>query len=262
MDSQQKTSPAPQTALITGGGNRIGAAIAHHLAARGWHLVLHYHQSGEAAETLATALRRSHGVRVATRRADLAGPVEDFWRGLPPCDALVLNAALFERDRLATMDEACLARQMQVNFLAPVGLIRGFMAQLPDNAPGSVTILGDGIMGWSISPEFFSYALSKQAWIGALDVIAAACAPRARVNMLALAPTLPGAQDDAAMFMRLAARAPLQRTGTPQEVCAAVEYLLQAPGVTGQVLSLAGGAGLLSARPSGGENPRTLMQDG
>jgi NAD(P)-dependent dehydrogenase (short-subunit alcohol dehydrogenase family) len=240
---------SPKRMLITGAGQRIGAALAQHFAAQGWSLMLHYHRSATAAKALAAQLQQTHGTDVALLQVDLAGDLSGFWRGVPPCTAILHNAALFERDRLQDFTPAQLAQHAQVNFLAPVQLTQGFMAQLPEGAHGHVLLLGDGVMGWSVSPEFFTYALSKQALEGCLDLLAAACAPRVQVNLLALAPTLPGVTDDAAMFARLAARAPLQRTGSPDEVIAAADYLLHAPGVTGQILHLAGGQQLRTARP-------------
>lgn len=244
MDANEKTL------LITGGAKRIGAALAAHAASLGWALVLHYHRAADEAEALAVALKKQYGVRVTLKQADLrdATSLADFWNGLPPVTAIVHNAAMFERDTLASMTNATLHTQLQVNFTAPLQLTQGFMQQLPRDAKGSVTILGDGVMGWSVSPEFFTYSISKHAWISALDVLAAACAPRARVNLIALAPTLPNANDTPEMFARLAERAPLKRTGEVAEVCHALAYLLHADGVTGQVLNLANGAHLASHR--------------
>jgi len=237
--------------LITGAGQRIGAALAEHFAARGWNLVLHANRSQTHADGLAAQLTKAHGVRTHRVTCDLSDDhaLADFWNGLPPVQALVHNAATFDRDTLAAMDIAVLHKQLQVNFIAPLLLTQGFMRQLAPDATGSVVILGDGVMGWSVSPEFFSYSVSKHAWVGTLDLLAAACAPRARVNLVALAPTLPGPTDTPELFERLAARAPLARTGTPHDVCHAVDYLMGAEGVTGQWLSLAGGMELATARP-------------
>lgn len=239
------------TILITGAGKRIGAALAAHFAARGHALVLHYHRSAKEARALAASLRAQHGVAVTLVKADLARAegLENFWHGLPPCQAMIHNAALFERDTLARLKPAQLQAHLQINFVAPLLLTQGFVNQLPTKSVGSVLILGDGVDGASIGPEFFSYAISKTAWRGALDVLASACVPQVRVNMLALGPTLRGAKETPAMYRRLAARAPLQRTGTVEEVCEAAAFLLQAPGVSGQVVSLANGHGLTSYRP-------------
>jgi NAD(P)-dependent dehydrogenase (short-subunit alcohol dehydrogenase family) len=237
--------------LITGGAKRVGAAIAEHFAAQGWNLVLHYHQSAAAAQALAQRLQQAHSVQVQLVQADLSdsATLAHFWQGLPACHAFVHSASTFERDTLATMQPAVLQQQLQVNFATPLVLAQGFMQQLPTTPEaGNIIILSDGVMGWSINPEFFSYAISKQAWLGALDVLATACAPRAKVNGVALAPTIPGAMDGANTFERLAEHAPLKRTSNPDEVCATVAYLLHAPGVTGQMISLAAGAHLHSYR--------------
>lgn len=235
------------TILITGAARRIGAALAEHFAARGHDLVLHYHRSAAEAEALAERLRAQ--VTVTLVQADLAdsAALTRFWNGLPPVTHLIHNASMFERDTLATMPAEQLRLQLAVNLEAPLLLSQGFMAQLP--GPGSITVLGDGCLGWSIGAPFFSYAVSKHAWASVIELLAAAVAPQARANLVSLAPTLPGVQDNDTIYARLAERAPLKRNGTPEEICAAVEYLLGAPGVTGQNLSLANGFGLAIARP-------------
>lgn len=246
------TTTHRSTALITGAAKRLGAAVAHHLATSGYDLVLHYHQSHAEAETLAEQLYAAYGTACTLRRADLAHPdtLTDFWEDLPPCDLLVLNAATYERDTLASMHHTQLQQQLTVNFTTPLLLAQGFMAQLPQQAEGNIIVFGDGTMGWSVAPAFFSYAVSKHAWVGGIDLLAAAIAPRARANLLALPPILPNASEDDALFARLAERAPLKRNGSTAELCTAIDFLLASPGVTGQVLSLANGLGLHTTRPS------------
>ena len=238
------------TTLITGAGKRIGAQLAQHLAARGHHLVLHYHQSKTETIALADALKQSHSITVTLVQANLSQPetLAHFWRDLPPVTHLVHNASRFTRDSITSMTASDLRDHLAVNLESPLLLTQGFLAQLPADANGTITVLGDGTLGWSISPEFFSYAASKHAWQSVIGLLAAATAPRVRANVIALGPTLPGAQDDASMFNRLAARAPLQRHGEPNEVLAALDYLLAAPGVTGQVIALANGFGLSNFR--------------
>ena len=245
------TTPHRPTALITGGAKRVGAAIAAHLASQGYDIVLHYHRSHDDAVALAKQLVEVYGSTITLHSADLAQTeaLGHFWDGLPRCDLLVLNAATYTRDTLTDFTAKQLRHQLAVNFEAPLILAQGFMEQLPEHVPGNIVVLGDGTMGWSIAPHFFTYAASKQAWLGTIDLLAAAVAPRARANLLALPPLIPNVGEDAALFERLAQRAPLKRTGSPDEVCTAIDFLLASPGVTGQVISLANGMGLSSARP-------------
>lgn len=239
------------TTLITGAGVRIGALLARHLAAQGHNLVLHYHRSGDAAKTLATELQAKHGTRTHLVQADLekTDALSGFWKDLPPVTNVIHNASHYTRDTIADFSVEVLRRHMAVNLEAPIILSQGFLAQLPSDVHGNVVILGDGLHGWSISPQFFTYAASKHAWSALIDLLAAALAPRARANLLALGPTLVGTQDPSGLFDRLAARAPLKRHGSPDDVCHAVDYLLTSDGFTGQTLSLASGFGLASARP-------------
>lgn len=238
-----------QTILITGAARRIGAALARHLARQGYDLVLHYATSKKEAAQLAKELR-AKGATVTLVGADLADTrsLRHFWKELPACSAFIHNASSFRRDTLASLTPDALREHLAVHLEAPLILAQGFLKQLPKQASGSIIILGDGTLGWSIAPQFFSYAVSKHALTATVDILAAAVAPKARANVIALGPTLRGTHDTKQTFAMLAGAAPLQRTGALQEVTEAVDYLLGAPGVTGQVISLANGFSLATAR--------------
>ena len=240
-----------RTTLITGAGKRIGAGIAQHLAARGHNLVLHYGRSHDEAQALAQTLRAAYGTVVTLVQADLEDTeaLADFWAELPPVTAVVHNAAVFAREGFAAMTASSLRQHLTVNLEAPLLLTQGFLAQLPQAAAGSVVVLGDGSHGFSMSPEFFGYAVSKLAWQPVIELLAVACAPRVRANMIALGPTLPGEIDDDAMHARIAARSPLRRRGHVGELYTAIDFLLASDGVTGQTISLANGFGLRNYRP-------------
>ena len=97
------------------------------------------------------------------------------------------------------------------------------------------------MQGWSISPNFLSYSISKLALKEAIPLLARDLAPCVRVNGLALAATLPGVLDDAKTFDKIADFTPLQRTSEVQEVVDAMQYLLTAYSTTGHVLDLSNG---------------------
>lgn len=240
---------AKPTTLITGAAKRIGAAMARHLAAQGHDLVLHYHTSQKEAEALAAELK-AMGCAVTLVRADLADPssLKDFWRGLPPVTNIVHNASRYVRDTLETMNAENLRAHMAVNFESPLVLSQGFMAQLPEDAKGNIIVIGDDAIGWSVAPQFMSYAASKHAWRANIGLLAAAVAPRARANVIALGPTLEGATDADGLFARLAERAPLKRTGEVSEVLKALDYVFTACGYTGQVLGLGNGMAIGTTR--------------
>lgn len=234
------------TTLITGAGRRIGAAIARHLAAQGHDLVLHYHRSKAEAESLAASLKTN----VTLVQADLQTLPEHtgFWRDLPPVTTIIMNASRYERDTLCDFTADDLRAHLAVNLEAPLILSQGFVKQLPKHAQGNIIILGDNALRWSISSHFFTYAVSKHAWESLIDLLAASVSPQVRANLIALAPTLPGAKDSQAVFDHLAEIAPLKRTGNVEEVLTTIDFVLNSPGLTGQTLGLGNGLGLATHR--------------
>jgi pteridine reductase len=94
-----------------------------------------------------------------------------------------------------------------------------------------------GFLGWT---GYIPHSVSKAGVSMLTRVLAKALAPEIRVN--AIAPgtiTMPGDPPDlAADFIK---RAPLQRTGTTEDVTAAISFLINSPFITGEVLVLDGG---------------------
>jgi NAD(P)-dependent dehydrogenase (short-subunit alcohol dehydrogenase family) len=71
--------------------------------------------------------------------------------------------------------------------------------------------------------------------------MALALAPRIRVNGIGPGPTLPSPRQSAAQFERQCASLPLRRGTTPEEIAAAVRFILASPSLTGQMIALDGG---------------------
>lgn len=241
--------PQTKTILITGAAKRVGRAVALHLARQGWDVAVHCHASRAEAEMLAGEIR-ALGRRATVIGADLSDPtavagiIPAARAALGPITALINNAAMFEKDTLATLNAASWDAHQRVNFFAPLVLIKNFAAQF-DAAPHAPTpcIINflDGCRGWSMSPDFLSYSASKAGLAWATEFLAVSLAPAVRLNGIALGASLPGHQDGADTFDKIAASTPLQRTSNTGEICAAVTYLLGAESVTGQVVDLGGG---------------------
>jgi NAD(P)-dependent dehydrogenase (short-subunit alcohol dehydrogenase family) len=155
-------------------------------------------------------------------------------------DCLINNAAVFEKDDLATLTPASWQGHMQTNLFAPLLLIRDFAKQYKGSA-GNIINITDGLAGWSVSPTFFSYAMSKLALTDATRMLVRELAPAIRINAIAPGATLEGEHDKKDAFTKLREVIPLARVSAPEEICAAVHYILSAPSLSGQILSLAGG---------------------
>lgn len=233
------------TALVTGGARRIGRAIALDLAAAGWNVAIHYHSSEADAAALRDEITAAGG-RADTIAADLmnedetAALVDRAARLLGPVTCLVNNAAVFERDAADSVTRDSWDRHMETNLRAPFVLMQGLAAGLPDGRKGNiVNILDERV--WNLTPHFLSYTLSKAGLWCLTQTMALALAPRIRVNAVGPGPTLPSPRQTAEQFHRQETIMPLGRGATPEEVAAAVTFILAAPAMTGQMIALDGG---------------------
>lgn len=239
-----------RNALITGCAHRVGREIAVSLAHQGWNIAVHYHHSKDAAEALCDDIRALEKKAFAfradlTNDAETSALISHAGGKLGTLSCLINNASLFEKDSLQTMNDASRNAHMQVNCFAPLTLIRDFVAQADRTIPNHIINLVDGCFGWSVAPHYLSYALSKQSLASATILLARELAPSIQINAIGLGATLAGKEDTPETFDRFAQVMPLKRNSSPREVCDTVQYLLNAPSVTGQILYLNGGLHLL-----------------
>lgn len=235
----------PKTALVTGAARRIGKAIALELASRGYGIALHFGTSRAEAEAAALDVRK-RGVPCQIFQADLAREEETaslipaIMRAMGPIGVLVNNASVFEDDTLATMTRESWDRHIETNLRAPLVLAQNFAASLPKDAHGAIiNIIDQRVL--KPTPQFLSYLVSKQALFNLTRTLAQALAPSIRVNAVAPGPTIQNARQTAADFARQSATLPLGRGGTPEEIAAAVTWLIEAQSVTGQMIAVDGG---------------------
>jgi NAD(P)-dependent dehydrogenase (short-subunit alcohol dehydrogenase family) len=239
--------------LITGAPRRIGRALALDFAARGWDVGVHFSNSHSEAERLASEIA-GMGRRAALLQADLtddsdvASLVPRCIDALGPATCLLNNASLFVEDGIATLDPHLWDRHFAVNLKAPVFLAQAFARSLPDTATGNVINMIDQRV-WRPTPMFFSYTASKAGLWAATRTLAQALAPRVRVNGIGPGPVLRSIHQSDEQFARQAAATPLGRSIRPEEIAAAIRFILDAPSMTGQMIALDSGQHLAWETP-------------
>jgi NAD(P)-dependent dehydrogenase (short-subunit alcohol dehydrogenase family) len=243
------TEPQPRNALVTGAAKRIGRAIALDLARHGWGVAIHHH--GSQDEALATVSEIvAGGGRATAIRADLAlesetsGLIAEATGSIGPLTCLVNNAAQFERDTAETATRGSWDLHLETNLRAPFVLMQDFAKALESNADDGATgcvinMIDERV--WNLTPHFISYTVSKSALWTLTRTLALALAPRIRVNAIGPGPTLPSPRQDEHQFARQSRATPLGRSTKPEEICDAVQFILAAPAMTGQMIALDGG---------------------
>jgi NAD(P)-dependent dehydrogenase (short-subunit alcohol dehydrogenase family) len=232
---------APPVVLVTGAAQRVGRAIALHLASVGWRVAVHYRSSGNEAQQTVADITAAGGTATAFG-ADLS--VESACEALLPTvhsrfgrvDAVVNNASLFEYDNVATFSMA----QMQAHWAANTAPAIILARALHKMGGGVVVNLLDQKL-WNPNPDYLSYTLSKAALEAATTLLAQALAPSVRVCGVAPGVTLISGDMNQDEFQASHQMTPLGRSSHPEDVARAVHFLLTSPAITGTTLLVDGG---------------------
>jgi NAD(P)-dependent dehydrogenase (short-subunit alcohol dehydrogenase family) len=240
-----RSAETAKTVLITGAARRIGRALAFDLAASGWAVAIHYRKSAAEAEALAAEIRKAGGVAQPLQgdladRAALDRLVADASRGIGPITTLINNASEFLPDSIGSLDETTWDLHLHVNLKAPVFLAEAVAGQLPTGAVGNIINIIDQRV-WNLTPDFFSYTISKAGLWSATRMLAQALAPRIRVNAIGPGPVMRSIHQTEADFESEKAQTLLGTGPSTDEIAAAVRFILATPSLTGQMIALDAG---------------------
>jgi NAD(P)-dependent dehydrogenase (short-subunit alcohol dehydrogenase family) len=222
-----------KTAIVTGGGRRVGAAIATALLGDGWRVFAHVHHSADAVPDGAE--------KVVADLAD-AGCGEAILAAVGrPVGLLVNNAARFAWDGFGEASAAEFDAHMAVNARAPMLLIDALAKRHAAGRDALVVNIVDAKLA-APNPDYLSYTLSKYAAAGLTELAARALAGRGiRVNAIAPALMLPSGPQDEEAYSRVHALNPLGRGVEVGDVIGALRFLIDQPAMTGTTLTLDGG---------------------
>jgi NAD(P)-dependent dehydrogenase (short-subunit alcohol dehydrogenase family) len=245
------TPPADRgVCVVTGGGRGIGAATARQAAAAGWRVCLSWHSDRQAAEAVAAEVG---GLAV---RADVASE-EDVLALFAAADrcgpltATVANAGTVARQaRLEEMDAARMRRVLEVNALGVMLTAREAVRRMSTRrggAGGSIVTVSSAASRLGSPNEYVDYAASK----GAVDSFSVGLAREVAAEGIRVNAVRPGIVEteiharggEPERAARLAPGIPAGRAGRPEEVAAAIVWLLgdASPFTTGAILDVSGG---------------------
>ncbi len=236
-----------KVALVTGSSSGIGAEVARRLAADGYVVVVNSRSSVAAGQAVADEIGGSYlqadvGDEHAAR--DLIAAVLAAHGRL---DVLVNNAGttqVIPHSDLAAATPEIWRHLYDVNVIAPFVLVTA-AEQALRAAQGCVVNISS-LAGVKPTGSSIPYAASKAAFNHQTRLLAKALGPDIRVN--AVAPGLvdtPWTADWHDLRALVAAMAPMKRSATPADVAELVMGLIRSSYVTGEVIVLDGGLGLL-----------------
>ncbi|MEU6360447.1 SDR family oxidoreductase [Streptomyces albidoflavus] len=249
MTTTTGTSSRQPLTVVTGGSRGIGAAVCARLAADGHDLVVGYRSDRAAAEAVAervrAAGRRALAVAVDTADAASVDALFDEAATLGTITGLVNNAGMSGPvGRLADADPAGLSRALDVNVLGYLLCARRAVRDLAASGGGALVNISSAAATLGSPGEYVHYAAAKAA----VDTLTVGLAKEVaedgiRVNCVAPGVIWTEFHADPERPAKQAPGIPLGRAGQPEEIAAAVSWLLAADAsyTTGAVLRVAGG---------------------
>lgn len=257
MHAARSSRKTKSVALVTGAGRRVGNAIARTLAARGYRLALHANASTTDAEQTAGELNEAGGEAIAVA-ADLRDPaairemighVRDHFGSI---DALVNSAAVWKAKPLEAITAEDVRENFEINTLGTfVCCQEAGLIMVGQQNGGAIVNIGD----WAIERPYCDYAayFTAKGSIPTLTrtfaVELAARNPRVRVNAVLPGPVLLRAGISPVERRQIIDATLVKREGTPEELAAAIVFLLESSFITGVCLPVDGGRTIFAPPP-------------
>jgi pteridine reductase len=235
-----------RVALVTGGGRRVGQAIAVALGARGMRVAVHFNQSREGADETVKVIRTAGGEAQAfgadlTDAQAIPALVAEVVAHFGALDSLVNSAAVMERTPFGDVTAEVWDGIMALNLRAPFLLTQAAAPHLTRAAGGGTVVNIADLAAFETWPGYVPHGASKAGVVYLTRALARVMAPSVRVNGVAPGTVLlpegwPNADEE-----RLRATTPLGRTGTPSDVASTVIFLLESEYLTGETIIVDGG---------------------
>lgn len=233
-----------KVALVTGAAKRIGRSVALRLAAEGADVIVNYRSSKTEADDVVAQItamgRRSIGVQGnVAKRSDVLALFATVEKEFGRLDILVNNAGIFFSAQFEQMTEQQWDTILDTNLKSQVLCSQAAAPMLRQSGQGRIINFASlgGLLAW---PAYTPYCVSKAGVIMLTRCLARALAPEITVN--AIAPgTISFSGDAPEIAEDFIRRAPLRRTGGPEDIEEAVIFLARSPFMTGQVIVVDGG---------------------
>jgi 3-oxoacyl-[acyl-carrier protein] reductase len=238
-----------KTAIVTGASRGIGAAIAERLAHDGFAVVVNYAGNTAAAEETKNKIEAAGG-RAALAKGDVADPkaVKEIFdiaeKEFGGVDVVVNNAGVLTIASIKDSTDELFDRHFAINVKGTFNALREAATRL--RSGGRIVNFSTTVVGMKLE-NYGVYAATKAA----VETMTAIFAKELRGRNITVNAVAPGPTATALFFEgksqeqidRLAKMSPMERLGTPEDIAAAVSFLVgpDAAWINGQTLRANGG---------------------
>ncbi len=235
-----------KTAIVTGGSRGIGKAVSLKLASYGANIAVIFAGNEEAANEVCEKIKNEYKVEAKAYRLDVSDfnackeTVAKIKNDFGTVHILINNAGITRDGLLAMMKEDDFDAVLDTNLKGAFNMIRHLSGMFIKNREGCIINISSvaGILG---NPGQCNYSASKAGLIGLTKSVARELAPKG-IRCNAVAPGfIATAMTENQIENPLLERIPLNRMGNTDDVAQAVEYLVFASYVTGEILKVDGG---------------------
>lgn len=236
-------SLAGRSALVTGGGKGIGAAVSRQLSELGARVVVNYLSDRDAAEATAAELKDAQ-----VHQADVGDPaqVAALFESKGPFEVVVNNAGSLRDRLLLRMTAEDWDQVLRTDLSACFHVTKAAVPHMMKGRWGRIVNVSS-IVGLGGNPGQANYAAAKAGLIGLTKSVAKELGSRG-ITCNAVAPgyvltELTRGAISEELLAELVRMTPLRRVGTAEEVAAAIAFLCTpaAGFITGTVLVVDGG---------------------
>ena len=237
--------------LITGGGKRIGAALAKAFAENDWQVCIHVNKSVAEASELISQLKNPAWHTITQCDFNLPGVRQEWLKNLGKFDLIIANASCYRLTK-ANETETLENRQRywQVNYHTVLELIKFQKNNLPENSPASMIVMLDcdvlnadgGIKEFAEVPTGVdSYLASRIALANKLPALARKYAPALRINAIAPGPVLPPVDCATKGMTVILNKVPMHQPVAVADIINTALFLQKNSSVTGSIIAVDGG---------------------